>query len=66
MSKLSICAISDIHGVLPVLNKADVVVISGDIIPLQFQRMTQVSESWLLDEFKTWVRNLPCEKYRSL
>ena len=62
MSKLSICAISDIHGVLPVLNKVDVVVICGDIIPLQFQKMTQVSESWLLDEFKTWVRNLPCEK----
>lgn len=63
MSKLSICALSDIHGVLlKDISKTDVVVICGDIIPLNFQRMINVSENWLLDEFKSWVQNLPCEK----
>lgn len=59
---MTIAAISDIHGYLPILNKCDVVCICGDIIPLNIQRDIKKSLTWLNTEFKEWVQELPCKK----
>lgn len=63
MSKVKICGISDLHGYLPAdIKEVDVIVISGDIVDLKYQRYNGVSESWFFDEFVKWVNKLPCEK----
>lgn len=61
---MKICALSDLHGYLPVLNitQADVYTISGDIVPLELQGNTLQSISWYLLRFLPWAENLPCKK----
>lgn len=56
-------AISDLHGYLPKIEEeCDVVIIAGDITPLDVQHSLARSLSWFLLDFKPWADNLPCEK----
>lgn len=60
---MKICPISDLHGILPNnIQSCDVVVIAGDIVPLNIQRMALESSRWFIDVFIPWALNLPCDK----
>lgn len=62
---IKIASISDIHGFLiqkDVLIPSDVLTISGDIFPLHIQRDIDACEKWLLNEFSTWIDEIPFDK----
>jgi len=59
---MKICAISDLHGYLPRLDPCDLVLICGDIVPLEKQVLFQEGYKWYSNEFKSWVDSLPCDK----
>lgn len=59
---LRVCAISDLHGTLPKIKKSDILLIAGDISPLEIQFNIPKMKEWLIGEFKTWVENLPVDK----
>lgn len=59
---IKLCGISDLHGTLPKIEECDVLIICGDIVPLEYQRYNKLSEDWFRDEFATWVKNAPCKK----
>lgn len=53
-------AISDLHGTLPeIKEEADILLIAGDIMPLQIQRGMEESEIWFKDSFLPWADSLP-------
>lgn len=57
------CALSDIHGNLPILEQCDVVVICGDIVPADYRQRNNVkSEYWFKTTFLPWVKYLHCNK----
>ena len=57
-----ICALSDLHGILPEIKPCELVLIAGDIIPLNIQRTDELGALWFLHEFTDWINNLPCKK----
>lgn len=60
---MKIYSLSDLHGYLPSdVPECDVVVIAGDILPLQIQSMNYFSKEWILTDFQTWCESLPCRK----
>lgn len=59
---ITICAISDLHGTLPVLKPCDLVLICGDIVPLNIQSNSKRTYKWFKYTFKEWANNLPCDK----
>ncbi len=60
---LRIVAMSDMHGELPVeVQECDVVVIAGDIMPLDIQRNIPTSIKWFKEAFIKWANSLPCQK----
>lgn len=59
---MKIVAISDTHGYLPTLQPCDVVVMCGDILPLNIQRNYEASLAWLSGPFQSWALNLDCKK----
>lgn len=60
---MRICAISDLHGnLITNIEPCELLLICGDIMPLYMQRNKPQCESWLLNEFSTWIKELPCEK----
>lgn len=59
---MKIIAISDLHGYLPELQPCDVIVICGDIVPLNIQNNYESSLAWLSGPFQSWALNLDCKK----
>lgn len=59
---LSICVMSDLHGVLPYIESCDILLICGDIVPLRMQRNKPQCEKWLKTSFADWIKSLPCER----
>lgn len=59
---MKICAISDLHGILPSIPECDVLCIAGDIIDLTVQRSSDKSDAWWSTAFITWANKLSCEK----
>ena len=59
---IKICAISDCHGYLPELEPCDLVLICGDICPLNVQRSNSKTLKWFRNTFKEWSEKLPCNK----
>ena len=56
-------ALSDLHGDLPEdIPECDIVIIAGDILPLNIQRDKIKSTAWLCNEFKNWCNFLKCSK----
>ena len=63
MKKLKITAISDLHGNLPLIEDGhDILIIAGDIMPLEIQFKKIESKLWLESEFTYWINNLPVDK----
>jgi len=60
---IKICAFSDMHGNLDFkVEPCDLVLIGGDIVPLNIQNNSTDSEKWFKTVFIPWCTNLPCEK----
>ena len=60
---MRICAFSDMHGNLDfTIEKCDLVLICGDIVPLKIQNNPIKSEAWFATQFIPWCMNLPCQK----
>ena len=60
---MNIIAISDLHGYLPTMTgEAEVMLIAGDISPLDIQFNKPKMFNWLETEFKDWIDSLPVEK----
>lgn len=60
---MKIIAISDLHGQLPEIKEsADIMLIAGDISPLDIQRDEVFMEYWLKDTFLSWINTLAVEK----
>lgn len=59
---MKIIAISDLHGTLPKLPECDLVLIAGDISPLNIQRNTIRFKKWLYKEFTVWCDQLKTRK----
>lgn len=59
---MKICAISDLHGILPFVPECDVLCIAGDVVDLLVQRSSDESDAWWSTAFTTWANKLSCEK----
>lgn len=59
---LSICAISDLHGYLPEIKDCELILICGDIVPLEVQDYSRGCYEWYRRVFKPWAESLPCNK----
>lgn len=63
MTKLKVAAWSDGHGTLPTLSSpADIMIIAGDISPLNIQRNKFEMFHWFTTEFVDYVNNAPVDK----
>ena len=61
----ALCALSDLHGNLPDVNKlrpVDVMVICGDTVPLNIQRNDRKSLEWFCIVFTEWVKHVPADQ----
>jgi len=59
---MKVAAWSDGHGILPVIEDCDIVIIAGDIMPLNIQRDYESSIKWIKIEFFEYVSKLKCDK----
>ena len=67
---MKIAVISDLHGKLPIypsyfwdeLRDCEMLLICGDILPLNIQMDMPASQKWLIEEFKPWAAELPVEQ----
>lgn len=57
-----ICAVSDLHGNLVDIPKCDILLIGGDIIPLDIENNNVMSQMWFAGAFTRWVNDLPCQQ----
>lgn len=63
MSLIKIVALSDLHGILPTINrKVDLCLIGGDISPLNIQFDMQKMSDWIFGIFTEWLKTIPAEK----
>jgi len=60
---MKIIAISDIHGYLPKIeDSADIMLIAGDVMPLNIQRNMVESKLWLEGAFAEWVDSIRVDR----
>ena len=59
---MKICAISDLHGDLINISPCNLLIICGDIVPLNKQTSGHKSLAWLRNKFIPWATDLPCDK----
>lgn len=67
---MKIAVISDLHGYLPIypskywdgIEECEMLLICGDILPLNIQTNMPKSRDWLIVDFKLWAYDLPVEK----
>lgn len=56
---MKVTAISDMHGWLVEIPESDILLICGDIIPLEYQRNINKSALWFKNTFTEWVNKIP-------
>lgn len=60
--KIKIVASSDFHGHLPeIIDPADIMLIAGDIVPLDIQFNKPKSKKWFETTFANWIEKIPVE-----
>ena len=63
---MKIISLSDLHGtLLPVVDyfePCELILICGDISPLNIQANDRKMKKWLENDFKCWCESLPCNK----
>lgn len=58
---MKFCALSDLHGnLIDYIEPCDVVIIAGDIFPMNIQSNTLKSAEWFCQKFIPWAESLPC------
>ena len=61
--KIKIAAISDLHGYFPeMIEPADILLLAGDISPLQIQFNKPKMKNWIETEFAYWIKSLPVDR----
>ena len=53
---------SDLHGYLPKIDPVDILLIAGDISPLDIQFNKEMMKKWLTGPFANWIKELPLDK----
>lgn len=56
-----LCAVSDLHGQLPEIPECDVLIIAGDICPVDNHRPDYQSH-WLKTKFNKWLNIIPAKR----
>lgn len=59
---MKVCVFSDSHGILPEIEKSELLLICGDIIPLDIQRDIPNSLIWFHTKFIPWCNKQPVEQ----
>lgn len=59
---MKITAVSDLHGNLINIELCDILLICGDISPLDIQKDYIQMTKWFFNEFQKWIMNLPCDR----
>jgi Icc-related predicted phosphoesterase len=59
---MKVVVTSDLHGYLPKIVPAELLIICGDVVPLRMQRNLPQSYKWFNREFKEWIVGLPVDK----
>lgn len=59
---MKVTAISDLHGNLIDIEPCDILLICGDISPLEIQKDYIQMTKWIFNEFYNWIIKLPCDK----
>lgn len=55
---MKIACVSDLHGHLPEIPECDILLIGGDIVPLEYQRSMAASAGWLGGPFREWLDDI--------
>ena len=56
---LVVRAASDLHGFLPTVEPCDVLLLAGDLVPLDIQEDMEQSVRWFSDVFANWLEEIP-------
>lgn len=59
--KMKILATADLHGYLPRIPKCDLLLIGGDVCPLQIDHEIDASRIWLDITFRNWLNEIPAK-----
>lgn len=57
---MKITAVSDLHGNLIDIEPCDILLIAGDISPLDIQKDHIQMTKWFFNEFYDWIQKIPC------
>ena len=57
---MKVTAISDLHGNLIDIEPCDLLLICGDISPLEIQRDYIQMTKWIFNEFQEWIMKIDC------
>lgn len=57
---MKVTAISDLHGNLIDIELCDLLLICGDISPLEIQRDYIQMTKWIFNEFQEWIMKIDC------
>lgn len=58
---VKVVATSDLHGRFPKIPECDVLIIAGDVSPLEFDRDLDLVERWLYEQFGEWLAMQPAK-----
>jgi Icc-related predicted phosphoesterase len=53
---------SDLHGFLPLVDPCDVLLLAGDVSPLEIERDFERMSAWIEGDFSDWLRAVPAER----
>jgi Icc-related predicted phosphoesterase len=59
---MKVAITSDTHGYLPEIDPCELVLICGDVSPLEIQRSSIRMEVWIRSKFVPWINNLKCKQ----
>lgn len=59
---IHVCAISDLHGYLPEIKPCELLLICGDIVPLEYQGNSNKTNKWFNKTFRDWTEQIDCKK----
>jgi hypothetical protein len=55
-------AYSDLHGLLPRVDPCDVLLLGGDVVPLEGERDLDRMTAWLAGDFTAWLSDCPADR----
>lgn len=58
-TELVVRGASDLHGFLPTVEPCDVLLLAGDLVPLDIQEDGELTYRWFTDVFASWLDEVP-------